>query len=56
MREALASIRSLLSGGAAFIVGNSLLGIALPLRMEERTVQAKSYTEQVTLGLTEAAA
>jgi MFS family permease len=34
LREVLASIRSLLSGGAAFIVGNSLLGIALPLRME----------------------
>ena len=34
VREVLASVRSLLGGGAAFIVGNSLLGIALPLRME----------------------
>lgn len=34
MREALASVRSLLGGGGAFIVGNSLLGIVLPLRME----------------------
>lgn len=34
VREVLASVRSLLGGGAAFIVGNSLLGIVLPLRME----------------------
>jgi hypothetical protein len=34
VREVLASVRSLLGGGAAFIIGNSLLGIALPLRME----------------------
>jgi hypothetical protein len=34
VRGVLGSVRSLLSGGAAFIIGNSLLGIALPLRME----------------------
>jgi MFS family permease len=34
VREVLASVRSLLGGGAAFIIGNSLLGIILPLRME----------------------
>lgn len=34
MREVLTSVRSLLSGGSAFIIGNSLLGIVLPLRME----------------------
>jgi MFS family permease len=34
VREVLASVRSLLGGGAAFIIGNSLLGIALPLRMQ----------------------
>ncbi len=31
--KVLASVRSLLAGGGAFIVGNSLLGIVLPLRM-----------------------
>ena len=34
VREVLASVRSLLGGGAAFIIGNSLLGIILPLRIE----------------------
>ena len=34
VREVPASVRSLLGGGAAFIIGNSLLGIILPLRME----------------------
>jgi MFS family permease len=34
VRDVLASVRSLLGGGAAFIIGNSLLGIVLPLRME----------------------
>ncbi|MEZ5860047.1 MAG: MFS transporter [Geminicoccaceae bacterium] len=31
--KVLAAVRSLLAGGGAFIVGNSLLGIVLPLRM-----------------------
>jgi hypothetical protein len=31
VREVLASARSLLGGGAAFIIGNSLLGIVLAL-------------------------
>jgi hypothetical protein len=30
VREVLASVRSLLGGGAAFIIGNSLFGIILP--------------------------
>ena len=34
MRETLASVRSLLGGTAAFMAGNSLLGVVLPLRME----------------------
>ncbi len=34
IRETLASVRSLLGGTAAFIAGNSLLGVVLPLRME----------------------
>ncbi len=34
VREVLASVRSLLGGTAAFVAGNSLLGIVLPLRME----------------------
>jgi hypothetical protein len=31
VREVLASVRSLLGGGAAFIIGTSLLGIVLPI-------------------------
>ncbi|SFP34857.1 Predicted arabinose efflux permease, MFS family [Nitrosomonas cryotolerans] len=34
VREVLASVRPLLGGTAAFVAGNSLLGIVLPLRME----------------------
>lgn len=34
IRETLASVRSLLGGTAAFVAGNSLLGVVLPLRME----------------------
>lgn len=34
VREVLASVKGLLTGGGAFIVGNSLLGVLLPLRME----------------------
>lgn len=34
IRETLASVRSLLGGTAAFMAGNSLLGVVLPLRME----------------------
>ena len=34
VREVVAATRSLLSASAVFVVGNSLLGIALPLRME----------------------
>lgn len=34
VREVLASVKSLLAGTAAFTIGNSLLGIVLPLRME----------------------
>ncbi|RKF12740.1 MFS transporter [Roseovarius spongiae] len=34
LRETLASARSLLGGTAAFVAGNSLLGVVLPLRLE----------------------
>lgn len=34
IREILASVRPLLGGTAAFMIGNSLLGVVLPLRME----------------------
>ncbi|WP_417477431.1 MFS transporter [Maricaulis sp.] len=34
VREVLSSVKSLLGGTAAFMVGNSLLGVLLPLRME----------------------
>lgn len=34
VREVLASVKSLLGGAAAFTIGNSLLGVVLPLRME----------------------
>ncbi len=34
IRETVVSVRSLLGGTAAFIAGNSLLGVVLPLRME----------------------
>ena len=34
MREILSAVRSLLGGTAAFMAGNSLLGVVLPLRME----------------------
>ncbi|WP_241524044.1 MFS transporter [Oceaniglobus indicus] len=34
IRETLASVRALLGGTAAFMAGNSLLGVVLPLRME----------------------
>ena len=34
IRETLASVRPLLGGTAAFMAGNSLLGVVLPLRME----------------------
>ena len=34
VREVVTATRSLLSASAVFVVGNSLLGIALPLRME----------------------
>ncbi|PVA05435.1 MFS transporter [Thalassorhabdomicrobium marinisediminis] len=34
LRDTLASVRSLLGGTAAFVAGNSLLGVVLPLRME----------------------
>ncbi|MFD2191466.1 MFS transporter [Pistricoccus aurantiacus] len=34
MREVLSSVKSLLGGTAGFMVGNSLLGVVLPLRME----------------------
>lgn len=34
VREILVSVRSLLGGTAAFMLGNSLLGVVLPLRME----------------------
>ncbi|WP_108482057.1 MFS transporter [Oceaniglobus ichthyenteri] len=34
IRETLASVRSLLGGTVAFMAGNSLLGVVLPLRME----------------------
>ena len=34
VREVLASVKSLLGGTAAFMIGNSLLGVVLPLRME----------------------
>lgn len=34
VREILASVKSLLGGTAAFMAGNSLLGVLLPLRME----------------------
>ncbi|NDW07902.1 MFS transporter [Jiella pacifica] len=34
VREVIASVKGLLVGGGAFIVGNSLLGLVLPLRME----------------------
>ncbi len=34
MREILFSVKSLLGGTAAFMIGNSLLGVVLPLRME----------------------
>ncbi|MCI2394829.1 MFS transporter [Aliiroseovarius sediminis] len=35
MRETIRLIRSLLGGAAAFTAGNSLLGVVLPLRMEQ---------------------
>lgn len=34
VREVLSSVKSLLLGAAAFTIGNSLLGVVLPLRME----------------------
>ncbi|WP_113913349.1 MFS transporter [Roseovarius dicentrarchi] len=34
LREVLSSVKSLLVGTAAFTIGNSLLGVVLPLRME----------------------
>ena len=34
IRQILLSVRALLSGTAAFMIGNSLLGVVLPLRME----------------------
>ncbi|MFZ1469569.1 MAG: MFS transporter [Paracoccaceae bacterium] len=34
MRDTLSAVRSLLGGTAAFMAGNSLLGVVLPLRME----------------------
>lgn len=34
IREILASVKALLAGTAAFMIGNSLLGVVLPLRME----------------------
>lgn len=34
VREILVSVRSLLGGAAAFMAGNALLGVVLPLRME----------------------
>lgn len=34
VREVIASVSSLLGGTAAFVAGNSLLGVVLPLRME----------------------
>lgn len=34
VREVLSSVKSLLGGTAAFTIGNSLLGVVLPLRME----------------------
>jgi MFS family permease len=34
VREVLASVKSLLGGTAGFMIGNSLLGVILPLRME----------------------
>jgi len=34
IREVLTSVKPLLGGTAAFMIGNSLLGIVLPLRME----------------------
>jgi len=34
VREVLTSVKSLLGGTAAFTIGNSLLGVVLPLRME----------------------
>lgn len=34
VRQVLRSVRSLLGGTAAFVMGNSLLGVILPLRME----------------------
>lgn len=34
VREVLAAVKSLLGGTAAFTIGNSLLGVVLPLRME----------------------
>ncbi len=34
IREILASVKALLIGTAAFMLGNSLLGVILPLRME----------------------
>lgn len=34
VREVLASVKSLLAGTAAFTIGNSLLGLVLPFRME----------------------
>ena len=34
VRNVLGSVRSLLGGGSAFLAGNALLGVVLPLRME----------------------
>lgn len=34
VRQVLASVKPLLGGTAAFMAGNSLLGVVLPLRME----------------------